>query len=61
MEDPTLEADESANEIIAELRLVRLWRSEQRAKHGMQWKDDAPPGCSDFEKNWLPARQSTAQ
>ena len=42
MDDPTLEED-YVDEFIAETRAIRLWRSEQRAKFGMQWEDELAP------------------
>lgn len=45
---PDIEADD---EVIAELRDIRAWRAEQRAKYGMDWEDNDPPGCSDYERS----------
>ena len=50
MDDPALE-EEYVDEIIAELRDIRRWFSEQRAKYGMDWVDNSPPGCSEYERS----------
>jgi hypothetical protein len=51
MDDPALEEDVSENEIIAELRDIRRWFAEQREKYGMDWVDNSPPGCSEYERS----------
>ena len=51
MDNPALEEDVFENEIIAELRDIRRWFSEQRAKYGMDWVDNSPPGCSEYERS----------
>ena len=56
MEDPTLELPplrpgRPDYDPIAEIRDIRAWRAEQRAKYGMDWKDTDPPGRSDYERS----------
>ena len=50
MEDPTLE-ERRDYDPIAEIRDIRNWRAEQRAKYGMDWEDTDPPGISDYERS----------
>jgi hypothetical protein len=51
MDDPALEQETCENEILAELRDIRAWFAEQRAKYGMDWVDNSPPGCSEYERS----------
>jgi hypothetical protein len=56
MEDPTRELpplifDLPDYDPIAEIRDIRAWRAEQRAKYGMDWEDTHPPGISDYERS----------
>ena len=56
MEDPTHElpdllAGRPDYDPIAEVRDIRAWRAEQRAKYGMDWEDNEPIGYPDYERS----------
>ena len=56
MEDPThelppLRPGRPDYDPIAEIRDIRAWRAEQRAKYGMDWEDAHPPWISDYERS----------
>ena len=56
MEDPTrelppLRPGRPDYDPIAEIRDIRAWFAEQRAKYGRDWKDTEPMGYSDYERS----------
>ena len=57
MDDPALEEDVFENEIIAELRDIRRWFAEQRAKYGMDWVDNSLPAVPNTKEagDWFRA------
>jgi hypothetical protein len=57
MDDPTLppmDLDLPDYDPIAEIRDIRNWYAEQRAKYGMDWEDDGNPSAYNISRGLLP-------